>query len=163
MGSPCIIHVKIVNFNLPDEYIKKFKKLFKPISTSMEINYPHGWSDSEKKDFKLGTQINKSTGGGPLSKRKICPEPFSRLTITHNGDALPCCVDWSHKLKVGNIKNSNLDKIWNGEEANKIRLYHLRNEIPKDSPCYSCSYMQGHPEYETIDGVESKLIEDYSK
>tara|TARA_B100001093_G_scaffold519112_1_gene606533 strand:+ start:7844 stop:8845 length:1002 start_codon:yes stop_codon:yes gene_type:complete len=161
MGKPCFINTKIVNVNYPEEDINKFKKLFTPLADTAEIDYLHGWSDTEKKDFRLGSRENKSMGGDPLINRKVCPEPFSRLTIYFNGDASPCCVDWAHKLVVGNVNDMKMDEIWNGNRANEIRLYHLKHNIPKDSPCYSCQYMFGHPEYDSVDGQENRLLKEY--
>ena len=52
----------------------------------------------------------------------ICPQPFLRAMVRHNGDVLPCCSSHGMKLVIGNIHENSLHEIWNGDRANKVRL-----------------------------------------
>ena len=85
------------------------------------------------------------------------------MTVLFNGDVTPCCVDWSHKLVTGNIKNSSLDEIWN-EYTNVLRKQHINGKIEKDSPCNDCNYMLGmkHGDLENIDSIQEKLKSIYN-
>ena len=154
------VHTKIVNTNLSSSDEKKFLETFKDYSNTIKINYLHGWSGSEK-DFTLNTDPTKSVHGDSLIKKKVCSQPFTRLTILFNGDATACCVDWSHKLVSGNVKNQSLDEIWN-KNTNKLRMNHLNHIVDKKSPCYNCQYLSGYQEHEILDGEEDRLKKYYS-
>ena len=117
------VHTKIVNANLSKDEENKFLNTFENYTTSIKINYLHGWSGSEK-DFALNTNPNKSVHGKKLIKKKVCSQPFTRLTILFNGDLTACCVDWAHKLVSGNVNDKSIDEIWN-KSTNKLRLDHL--------------------------------------
>ena len=85
---------------------------------------------------------------------------FDDKPILFNGDVTPCCVDWSHKLVVGNVKNESLDELWN-KQANPLRKDHIEGNIGKDSPCFNCNYALGHGELEDIDSITDRLRELY--
>jgi len=51
---------------------------------------------------------------------KYCAKPFDSLELHLNGEAYVCCPSWLN-TSVGNLKNSDLNKIWNSEIAQSIR------------------------------------------
>ena len=96
-----------------------------------------------------------------MEKDFICAQPFSRLTVLFNGDVTPCCVDWSHKLVVGNINSESLDHIWNSL-CNKIRHQHIKNSFDDDSPCIKCDYKSKRTKYDKIYNQNNTLNKIYS-
>jgi len=66
-----------------------------------------------------------------------CPQPFLRAMVRHNGDVLPCCSSHGMKLVIGNIHESSLYEIWNGDRAAMIRD---RVNDPENQPeaCQKC-------------------------
>lgn len=160
LNSKVYVTAKILNVDLSKEDELFFKKTFEPYADEAQINYLHGWSDSDQKDLKLGKNKDKSVHGEDYYYKKICSQPFSRLTVLFNGDVTPCCVDWSHKLVVGNVKNESLDELWN-KQANPLRKDHIEGNIGKDSPCFNCNYALSHGELENIDSITDRLRELY--
>ena len=156
------IHVtgKILNYDLSKKQELFFKKTFEPYTNETKIEYLHGWSHSDKKDLKLGKNKDKTVDGEDYYFKKICSQPFSRLTVLFNGDVTPCCVDWSHKLVVGNLRKDSLDKLWN-IQTNPLRNQHIEVNIEHDSPCSNCNYALGGSELEDIDSIENHLRELY--
>jgi len=154
------VNTKIINTNLTKDEEDKFLNTFKDYTTTINIDYLHGWSGSEK-DFALNTNPNKSVLGKKLIKKNVCSQPFTRLSILFNGDVTACCVDWSHKLVSGNVNNSSIDEIWN-KSTNKLRLDHLNHKVDKNSPCHNCHYLLGYQEHEILDGEENRLKKYYS-
>lgn len=55
---------------------------------------------------------------------------WSQLIILSNGDVIPCCIDYEGKLKLGNIMNRPLKKIWNGDAMQYLRRQHLEGNYP---------------------------------
>ena len=158
------IHVtsKILNYDLNKDQENFFKKTFSPFCDETKIEYLHGWSNGNLKDLKLGKNKGKTVNGLDINFRKVCSQPFTRLTILHNGDVTPCCVDWSHKLVAGNINKESLDKIWN-INCNELRLKHLEQKIETDSPCNNCDYMLGFSNDENLDDSIDQLKKVYSE
>ena len=154
------IYIKIVNVDLTKKEEKLFFELFKPISHIIKINYLHGWSDSSLKDFTLNVKDKRAVLGAKLINKSVCSQPFSRVTILFNGDFTPCCVDWTHKLVAGNIMKNSFDELWN-IFSNKLRIQHLKHEIPKSSPCFNCNYMLGLQKHELLDGDEDRISKFY--
>lgn len=63
---------------------------------------------------------------------KSCVDPFRRVTIYSNGD-VQCCCAFGHKdIIIGNIHESSISDIWNGERMKAIQTAFLMdlNKIP---------------------------------
>ncbi len=63
-------------------------------------------------------------------KSNSCIAPFFYIEVFGNGEVFTCCPAYI-KLSIGNIFNSDIEEIWNGETAQKIRRMMLRGD-------YSC-------------------------
>ncbi len=147
------IHTKIntIDVNYTKSEKEEFRRIFEKISHSIKFEPLHGWSSTET--------LNQGGTTTPqfLKTKKICAQPFSRMTVLFNGDVTPCCVDWSHKLIQGNVMNESLDKIWN-QNCNKLRLNHINNKVEKNSPCYNCEYLEQMTENDSLEGKEEELL-----
>lgn len=71
-----------------------------------------------------------------------CIIPWIYLEIFPDGIVTPCCAN---DLPLGNIKNTSLEKIFNGEKMNQFRLSLLKDNLP--STCKSCQIV------ERLDGI----------
>ena len=154
-GYPVKVICKIMDI-YSKKQIEKFKNQFSDICNTLIIEKFHKWSDSENWDIK-----GKQKRIDHMEKDFICAQPFSRLTVLFNGDVTPCCVDWSHKLVVGNINSESLDHIWNSL-CNKIRHQHIKNLFPEDSPCIKCDYKSKRTKYDKIYNQNNSLNKIYS-
>lgn len=143
LGSPVNIICQMVN-TYSDSEINKFRTVFEKICHVLNITQLHKWSDSEDWEMR-GLRKDLPTDTNSF----ICAQPFSRLTVLFNGDVTPCCVDWSHKLVIGNINKNSLDHIWN-VLGNKIRHQHIAGEFDSGSPCTNCDYMHRVTKYDKI-------------
>ncbi len=159
-GEPIEVYAKIIDVDLTDEERQLFHDTYEDISHIKTVDVLHGWSASEKSDFKLGQTHETNALGLPFVNKKVCSQPFTRATILFDGDVTPCCVDWSHKLVVGNVMEESLDTLWN-VNANELRIAHLTHTLDESSPCYNCGYAQGIQDYELLDGEESRLMPMY--
>lgn len=50
-----------------------------------------------------------------------CDHVMNTLTVRWNGDVVACCYDLTSKLVLGNICDSTLEKIWEGERYRVLR------------------------------------------
>jgi radical SAM protein with 4Fe4S-binding SPASM domain len=70
---------------------------------------------------------------------KHCPIPFGMANILHNGDVLMCVHDWARKEVVGNVAQSSLAEIWNGERMREIRRLISQRRYEDVPACRDCS------------------------
>ncbi len=67
-----------------------------------------------------------------------CSDLWRRMFIWWDGKANPCDVDYKSNLSVGNINQTDIEKIWNGKDYNKLRELHVNQNRQKKKPCSSC-------------------------
>jgi len=71
-----------------------------------------------------------------------CAQLWQRLLITADGDVLPCCRatrGGTEKLMVlGNIKESTISEIWQGDKLKALRNLHYNGESQKVRMCRLC-------------------------
>lgn len=60
--------------------------------------------------------------------KNFCPVPFAGLILNPNGD-IGACREKGNKHVLGNIKNSSIEEVWNGEEIRKWRREFLTGNI----------------------------------
>jgi len=83
--------------------------------------------------------------GWPLKERaysepddRPCDYVLENAIVLTNLDVVPCCIDWEGKLKMGNLKESTLLEIWQGEAFQRFRQAHLTRQ-KRDLPiCSTC-------------------------
>ena len=162
-GSSLKIHVKIVDVGLSLEEKNIFIKDFEYISDSLNIETLMGWSNTSKKDFTLGLEVELAMSSAAQLKydRKVCPEPFKGMAVNFDGQVSVCCVDWSLGTIIGDVSKENLVDIWNGEKMYKLRNLHLKGQRNQIECCSDCQFMLGVPSLSDIDDCAEFLIKKY--
>jgi radical SAM protein with 4Fe4S-binding SPASM domain len=100
--------------------------LFKHLRPSnLVIKQSHNWAgefkaDELKEDYSL------------------CPFPWNTLAIFWNGNVLPCPQDFFGRNVVGNVKDSSLRKIWNGERMITLRKKLAMIDMADLPTCLRC-------------------------
>ena len=76
-----------------------------------------------------------------VKKGSRCLVAWNSIIIKANGDVMFCPDEWMNDFRLGNIRNDEIDKMWNGEKAAKFReeLYN-RRMFPA---CARCCKMTG--------------------
>jgi radical SAM protein with 4Fe4S-binding SPASM domain len=68
--------------------------------------------------------------------KSLCNQPLTTAMILQNGDVMPCCVlENKYSQTMGNIMQSSLEDIWNGE---KYKLFREK----RSAFCYFCPSAQ---------------------
>ena len=89
-----------------------------------------------------------------LSKNKCCPDPFHRLTVTPEGYASVCVVDYNNNLTVADLNESTIMEAWGNEHFLNLRKRHLENNLD-GTLCKNCLY--------NVDENYSPLIPEFSR
>ena len=67
-----------------------------------------------------------------------CDMPFNSQYFTYDGKATMCCRDYNGEITVGNIMDTPLQEIWDGERAEEIRNQHRKPETLSINACQEC-------------------------
>jgi MoaA/NifB/PqqE/SkfB family radical SAM enzyme len=79
---------------------------------------------------------------GHLGYYSTCTRLFKQGYITFNGEMVLCCTDYTRKQVLGNITNSSILEVWNGERAVDIRRRFLGEQIHTIDLCRECKVDQ---------------------
>lgn len=146
------VSVKIADTGLSEADRQKFYDDFGDRCDFITIEGLHGWSTSEMKDWKLGT--NQSFDGTPRVEKIACPLVLYMLTVSSNGDVSICNDDFAHYHQIGNANNENIVDIWSGEKLRAFRLTHLEGRKHENAACKNCDYSAVLPENIDADRAE---------
>ncbi|OGD19763.1 MAG: radical SAM protein [Candidatus Aminicenantes bacterium RBG_16_63_16] len=74
------------------------------------------------------------------SRKKYVPCTFlwQALIIFWDGSVLPCTQDFHGYLKLGNVRGTSLEEIWNGDRLVRLREKILRGDIADLETCSQC-------------------------
>lgn len=96
----------------------------------VSIRSPHNWA---------GSYGDRSPENRIAS---LCTFPWYSLTIFWNGEIVPCPQDFYGSLKIGNIRDGGIRKIWNGKRLVDLRKTLIEGLIEGLHPCRSCDMLR---------------------
>lgn len=71
----------------------------------------------------------------------ICPKPFQRLAIAHDGKVHQCISDYHGKNILGDVNFQTVKEVWNGEKNKKLRdSFKKHTFLNENSACRQCAY-----------------------
>lgn len=140
----CHLHVKINGDYFSDDEKMQFVQMFKNCTDSINIDHVvnvwPGLKINDKKqrmyDFDIENLNHQDDDLPP-----VCPLMFYELLIHSDGTVSPCAVDYDFtNQNLGNIFDSNIWDIWNGDLLRKIRLEALSGKHSCYEICNHCEY-----------------------
>jgi radical SAM protein with 4Fe4S-binding SPASM domain len=156
-GTDTRVSVKIADTGLSEADKQKFFDDFSDRCDYITIEGLHGWSTSEMKDWKLGT--DQSFDGTPRTVKIACPLVMYMLTVNSNGTISVCNDDWAQLHKIGDANTESLYQIWNGDNLKAFRMMHLEGRKHENAACKNCDYTQALPDSidEHLEEMKGKL------
>ncbi|MFA6088651.1 MAG: SPASM domain-containing protein [Candidatus Woesearchaeota archaeon] len=112
-GYSTTLVISIIDINPKKDEFEKFQETFK--NTDIYI-YKKAQDCKWYKD-----NTNKLTS---IHWLEFCQFPWSSMTVYSNGDVVPCTQDCNADIKLGNVKETDLIDIWNGNCYKKFRNTH---------------------------------------
>lgn len=136
------VHVKILGDYFSDEEKNKFIALFEGRCDSIDIT--NVIKNLDTQEFNVGVSGQNQHGlKFHDSDCKVCPQMFYELVVHANGEVGPCSADYCfYTDSLGNIQETTLKNIWNGERLNNMRIASLRGESIKYGNCNSCNFIR---------------------
>lgn len=128
-----------------DKYMDVFTPLTDLIYTNPLIDYLHN-----DKDIQYVPNFT-------------CYQPFQRLVIRSNGQAVMCSNDDMGHVVIGDANTQSVHEIWHGEKMGQIRRDHIEHKaLEKNEVCRRCYVPRARqPEEATVKG-KKVLIEGYA-
>ena len=153
------VFIKTVNIALDskdDE--QKFYDMFKPVCDEIAVeNIINACADVDYSKI-TDEDISSTTRYGTKFVRKICCDTlFMYLNIHSNGDA-DCCGCIYPPLYIGNIYNTPLKDLWNGEKHKEIMKLHLEKRRVEIPTCRNCGSINGYNGFSS-DNLDGHLDE----
>jgi MoaA/NifB/PqqE/SkfB family radical SAM enzyme len=122
------VRVQMVRMKDNKDEVDTFIKTWRPYVDDIRI--------SDVTDRGQGEQL--AVGDQIAVGRKRCPQPWQRLVISREGDALMCCGDWFKEQIVGDAKTRSVKEIWKGVKMNSMRNIQREVRLNDISPCDKC-------------------------
>jgi len=91
-----------------------------------------------------------------------CYQPFQRLVVRSNGEAVMCSNDDMGQIVIGDTRTQTVHEIWHGERMNQIRKDHIEHKALEKNPVCKRCYVPRVREFEeaTVQG-RKVMIENY--
>jgi len=77
-------------------------------------------------------------GDATPAPRQPCPGLWMTPVIRHDGRLMMCCADLPGELDLGSLAERGFRELWEGEEAVRRRLAHVRGAFNEVGPCEEC-------------------------
>lgn len=129
--NPLKIILSMIDFSFNRESIEAAGKYWQTLpGVDMFLSKSFtSWDGSDEAVNALVENENRP----PFDRTRVrCTIPWESMTVTWNGDVVPCCFDYNAKYVLGNIAQSRLSGIWNGE-----MMLNLRREFSENAVCNS--------------------------
>ena len=121
---PCMIDLSTDKTD--GEMHKEFLKFWKDKDVFAYIkSQDNRWLYENDKDLK--SQSHYTT--------QYCEYPWLSLTVMADGNVVPCTQVSNNELVLGNVNESSLEEIWNGEKYKELRKMHVTGKFPKGHKC----------------------------
>ena len=66
----------------------------------------------------------------------LCPKPFQRITIGHDGRVHQCINDYDGRNILGDVNKQSIKEVWDGEISKKLRDSFKKTYLFKrNAPC----------------------------
>ncbi|GHT02408.1 radical SAM protein [Synergistales bacterium] len=143
---------------------ERFREMYSDVADEVYIDKPHNWVGSEEKSFtrslyggdnpNFHTDMQSQDNG-----QYACGQSFYILSVRSNGDIAPCCVDYAGGTNVGNINDTSLKEIWQGEPMRHFWTTQLSNNKHQNPSCRNCEiYRSSYYSRDNVDGVSIERL-----
>lgn len=122
MNHPVFISIGLIETSLTKK-IKETKQFWQSLPID---NFYHSPLFTLQADSGMYSEAMSQIG---KKHKGICVCPFISLFISYNGDTVICPADFNNIWVTGNIFKDELEEIWNGERARRLRKALINNDV----------------------------------
>lgn len=137
--NPCGMRIilSMIDFSLNEESIAAVKNEWEShdqIDGFLMKNYTT-WDGAVREIEELAPDSLRERSGN--TSKVTCRFPWENMTVTWDGDVVPCCFDYNKKLVLGNALTQSLSQIWNNPPMHKLRTEFINNRVT-NTLCINC-------------------------
>ncbi len=134
-GSDTVVILSMIDFPLNRTSIEKTRAYWEgvPGINCVLLKSYTTWDGSV-------ARINEyagTAGTAPDRSTVRCTIPWDTMTVTWDGDVVPCCFDYDKKYVLGNITRSSLSEIWRSGPIEQLRNEFASNNV-RNTLCRDC-------------------------
>ena len=129
LGSPTRIMTSIIRQKESEDEVEAFQATWGPLVDEVLVR---------GLNTDLGIVNVSETYFREDIVRWPCPQFWKRVTINHDGEVRFCVEDWRNAGVVGNVRDSTLAEIWQGELYQRFRELHGSGRWNEISMCAKC-------------------------
>ena len=110
-------------------------------SINLHEKFLNFWKDEDvyayvkSQDNRWYFEQDKDLKNMSLYATKYCEFPWTSTTVMAEGNVVPCTQISNNEIVLGNVKEKNLEDIWNGKKYNELRKMHITGNFPKGHKC----------------------------
>jgi radical SAM protein with 4Fe4S-binding SPASM domain len=139
-GEYDVVGIPVVDLQVIDTELAGGEQL-SALNDFMEQKGWAHWRARSVRDAFMEMDGRSIVGSHPRPGRgAICLEPFTSVSITADGDVVPCCLIFDPKPDsstwLGNIHRNTLREIWEGDKAMDLRWQHRSGRLTGE--CKAC-------------------------
>lgn len=151
LGSRTIIHLGMIDFAMNRESIERMRAYWEgvPGIDYVRIKEMRLWNGDAADVNALAPKRVDNRELRKTHKTVACNVPWEQMSVTWDGDVIPCCYDYDKKYVLGNIHAQTLNEIWNGEPMRRLREEFMSNDV-RNPLCRSCPELYCRPGNEDI-------------
>jgi len=129
---PTRLRVSIIRMPQNEHEVDRFVEFWKPVADQVKVVKFNTWlgsiEDAAKTDF--------------IPFDFPCSHPYREAAIAWDGRVSLCCLDYDMKHVTGDLENSTLQEIWQGEPMQKARTALENLEYSRMPICKECNAAQ---------------------
>jgi radical SAM protein with 4Fe4S-binding SPASM domain len=160
----CKLYIKVIDSALEPGEEEMFYDMFRDVSDEMFVErfVPYQLTMGNYDDE---ASVSTTVYGDRILDANVCPEPFFNWQIDLYGNIYPCCpLGLPKSFSVGNVNESTIFEMWNGEKARQLRLLMLRQQRSNHCVCSHCQcFLSKLTPADRLDDDTNKLIPLFEK
>lgn len=129
-----------VNKTEKENFIEKWA----PYKVKVCIHCLYTWANQLPELNGFSSYLSPMIG----QERVPCADLWYKIAVHWNGDVSRCCFDWSFKNVIGNLKEQNIQDIWNSSIVQSLRGE--QKKLNFDALCKCCDAWATEQEYEYL-------------
>ncbi len=130
--------------NIPPEDIERLRKETIAAAHEIGVDLTMGlgefeWFHLNKREMRTNKANSDSTNFLLYHHRSFCQQAAQYMKVDVNGDVYPCCQGGEKPdILMGNVFESSVEEVWNGERYQKLREDFFNGEL-RDT-CRQCTF-----------------------
>lgn len=132
------IYIRMIVDEYNETEIPQFKEIAKDLGIKTEIRYTGNFGGIIKENYTDNKHL--------IKKRYPCYHLWFSPAVTWDGKIVICCVDWKYSEVLGDIRETNLATVWQGNRMKQLRTHHLKGEYHKIPICAGCNVWSTYPD-----------------